>query len=83
MCHMAVILESKNVKVSLCLIKHDATKAYGGVEHYTDLIVSTSSPERFTRGERAPGTPWVGYWVGSRGILSAVKERKVSWHARE
>jgi hypothetical protein len=36
---------------------------------------SASRPTRFTPGERAPGTHWVGRWVGSKAVLDAVEER--------
>jgi hypothetical protein len=48
-------------------------KAYGGVDVYihislTSVLVGTewsaSRPGRFTPGERAPGTHWIGGWVG-------------------
>jgi hypothetical protein len=29
---------------------------------------SASRPGRFTLGERAPATHWIGYWEGPRGI---------------
>jgi hypothetical protein len=47
------------VKLSLCLIKHQATK------------------------ERAPGTHWIGVWVGPRSVLVAVVKRKIPSPRRE
>jgi hypothetical protein len=37
---------------------------------------SASSPGRFTPGERAPFTHWVGGWVGPRAGLGDVERRK-------
>jgi hypothetical protein len=37
---------------------------------------SASRPNRFTPGERAPGTHWIGGWVGSRAGLDGVEKRK-------
>jgi hypothetical protein len=60
-------------------------KAYGGVDVYihiffTSTLVggewSASRPSRFTPGERAPGTHWVGGWVGPRASLDDVEKRK-------
>jgi hypothetical protein len=31
-----------------------------------------SRPGRFTLRERAPGTHWIGGWVGPRAVLDAV-----------
>jgi hypothetical protein len=36
----------------------------------------TSRPGRFTPGERAPGTRWIGDWVGLRAGLDDLEERK-------
>jgi hypothetical protein len=62
-------------------------KRYGGVDVYlyihlflTSALVgdecSASHPGRFTRLERAPGTHWVGGWVGPRTRLDDVKRRE-------
>jgi hypothetical protein len=60
-------------------------KAYGGVDvlnhvFLTSALVggewSASRPDRFTSGERAPGTYWKGSWVGSRAGLNDVEKRK-------
>jgi hypothetical protein len=32
-----------------------------------------SRPGRFTAQERAPGTDWIGGWVGPKGSLEAMK----------
>jgi hypothetical protein len=37
---------------------------------------SASRPDRFTPGEIAPSTDWIGGWVGSRAGLDAVEKRK-------
>jgi hypothetical protein len=39
---------------------------------------STLRPSRFTPGDRAPGTHWIGGWVGPRAGLDDVKKRKFS-----
>jgi hypothetical protein len=38
---------------------------------------SASRPDRFTPRERAPGTHWIGGWVGPRAVLDAVMKRKI------
>jgi hypothetical protein len=56
-------------------MKHHATKAYGGVDVYTHVFLTTalvggewsaSRNGRFTPGESAPGTLWIGGWVDPR-----------------
>jgi hypothetical protein len=44
---------------------------------------SASRPCHFTPGERAPGTHWIGGWVGPRVGLDAVEKRKIlhSWES--
>jgi hypothetical protein len=37
---------------------------------------SASCPCRFNPGERAPGTHWLGGWMGLRSGLHNVKKRK-------
>jgi hypothetical protein len=41
---------------------------------------SASCPSHFTPTERAPGTHWIGCWVGPRAILDAVKRKIPSPH---
>jgi hypothetical protein len=38
---------------------------------------SASGPFRFTTGEMAPGTHWIGGCVGPRASLDAVEKRKI------
>jgi len=38
---------------------------------------STSCPSCFNPRERAPGTHWIGGWVGPRAILDMVVKRKI------
>jgi hypothetical protein len=61
-------------------------KAYGGVEAQLRAFLisavdggewSASGPSRFTPRERAPGTHWIGGWLGPRAILDAVMKRKI------
>jgi hypothetical protein len=50
---------------------HSSTSALGGGEW------SASRPYRFTPKERAPGTHWLGGWVGPRTVLDAVMKKKI------
>jgi hypothetical protein len=38
---------------------------------------SASRLGRFTPGEEAPGTHWIGGWVGPRAGLDALDKRKI------
>jgi hypothetical protein len=40
-------------------------------------------PGCFTPRERAPGTHWIGGWVGLRAVLDAVVKRKIPSLRRE
>jgi len=64
-------------------------KTYWGVEVQLHTFLTSaldggecqvSRPGRFTPTERAPGTLWIGGWVGPRVILDAVVKRKISSH---
>jgi hypothetical protein len=44
---------------------------------------SASRPGRFTPRESAPGTHWIGDWVGPRAVLDAVEKRKIPSPRRE
>jgi hypothetical protein len=61
-------------------------KTYRVVEVYIHVFLtsalvggdwSSSRPGPFTPGERAPGTHWIGGWVGPRAGLDDVKKRKI------
>jgi hypothetical protein len=41
------------------------------------------TPGRFTPRKRAPGTHWIGGWVGPRAVLDAVVKRKIPSPRRE
>jgi hypothetical protein len=60
-------------------------KAYGGVDVYIHIFLtlalaggewSASRPGRFTPGERAPSTHWIGGWVNPKSGLDDVEKRK-------
>jgi hypothetical protein len=56
---------------------HSLTSALDGCEW------SASRLGRFTPRERAPGTHWIGGWMGSRAILDAVMKRIIPSLPRE
>jgi hypothetical protein len=56
---------------------HSLTSALDGGEW------SVSRPGRFTPRERAPGTHYMGGWVGPRAVLDAVVKRKIPSPRRE
>jgi hypothetical protein len=41
------------------------------------------APARFIPMEKAPGTLWIGGWVGPRAVLDAVVKRKIPSPRRE
>jgi hypothetical protein len=69
------------VKLFLYLTKHHAMRAYWEWRYSSSHSLtsaldggewSASRPGRFTPRERAPGTHWIGGWVGPRAVLDAV-----------
>jgi hypothetical protein len=56
---------------------HSLTSALDGGEW------SASRPGHFTSRERAPGTHWIGGWVGPRAVLDSVVKRKIPSPRRE
>jgi hypothetical protein len=74
------------IKLSLCLTKHHAMKAYwewryNSTHSLTSALGgggwSASRPGRLTLRGRDPGTHWTGGWVGPRTVLDAVGKRKI------
>jgi hypothetical protein len=68
------------------LIKHYASKTYGGVDihphvFFISALVASKWPasrlSHFTPWERAPGTDWIGWWMGPRTGLDEVGGRKI------
>jgi hypothetical protein len=68
------------------LTEHHAMKAYWGWRYnYTHSLTSAldggewsaSRSGRLTPRERAPGTHWIGSWVGPRAVLDAAVKRKI------
>jgi hypothetical protein len=60
-------------------------KTYGGVDVQIHVFLTSTlaggewsalRPGRFTPGERAPGTHWIGGWMGPRAGLGDVEKRK-------
>jgi hypothetical protein len=60
-------------------------KVYGEVDVYIHVFLTSAVVEdewsasrlcRFTPGERAPGTHWIGGWVGPIAGLDDVEKRK-------
>jgi hypothetical protein len=74
--------KSKVVPVLKQAPRHENVLGNGGIA--PRLLTSTlgggewsaSSPRRFIRGERAPGTHWIERWVGPRAGLDVAEKRK-------
>jgi hypothetical protein len=67
------------------LVQYSTTKTYGGVHVYSHVFLtsalvggewSASHPGRFTLEGRAPGTHWIGGWVGPTASLDDVEKGK-------
>jgi hypothetical protein len=74
------------------LTEHHVMKAHWGVEVCLHAFLtsaldgggwSASRPGRFIPRERAPGTHWIGGWVGPRASLDAVVRRKLPSPCRD
>jgi hypothetical protein len=72
------------IKLSLCLTKHHAMESYwesGGIA--PRILISAldegewlaSRPAGFTPTGRAPGTHWIGGWVGPRAGMDALVKK--------
>jgi hypothetical protein len=74
------------MKLSLCLIKYYAMKTYRGVEVYLHVFLNSALdggewwvsfvPRPLYLRERAPGTHWIGGWVGPIVGLDALEKRR-------
>jgi hypothetical protein len=51
--------------------------------HQIDVSGQLHAPGHFTPRERAPGTHWIGGWVGPRAVLEAVVKRRIPSPRRE
>jgi hypothetical protein len=80
------------VKLSLCLTKYHAMKAYWGSGGTSPRILHLDTRWRwmvsFTGRPlyprvRASGTHWIGGWVGPRADLDTVMKRKIPSPRRE
>jgi hypothetical protein len=77
--------KDKVVPCAFLLTQHHAMKAYWGKYSSTHSLTSAldggewsaSHPSCFIPRERAPGTHWIGGWVGPRAILDMVVKRKI------
>jgi hypothetical protein len=79
--------KGKKVNLSLCFNwapRHEGVLGewrYSSTHSLTSAIDggewSASRPGRFTLRGRAPGTHWIGGWVGPRAVLDAVVKRKI------
>jgi hypothetical protein len=72
-------LHFRVLRLSLRLTKHYDMKTYRGVDVWIQVFLISalvggewlaSCPCRFTPGERAPGTHWIGGWVDPRAGLN-------------
>jgi hypothetical protein len=72
--------------LSLYSTKHHTMKTYWGSGGIAPRILdlgtrwsewSASRPRRFIPRERAPGTHWIGGWVGPRAVLDTVVKREI------
>jgi hypothetical protein len=80
------------VKLSLCLTEHHAMKTYGESGGIAPRILDLGTRKRrvvsFTPRplyprKKAPGTHWIGGWVGPGAVLDAVVKRKIPNPRRE
>jgi hypothetical protein len=55
----------------------DSLRNEGTREMYYGSCISASRSDRFTPGLKAPGTHWIGGWVGPRTSLDVVVKRNI------
>jgi hypothetical protein len=92
--NLTKLYSSVEVKVNLSLCFNWAPRHEGVLGEWryisTHSLTSTldggewsvSRPDRFTPKERAPGTNWIGGWVGHRAGMDAVVKRIPSPHRK-
>jgi hypothetical protein len=87
-----LFLHIKDKFVPVLLTKHHAIKVYWGVEvrlyAFLNSVLdggewSASHLGRFIPRERAPGSHWIGGWVGPRASLDAVVNGKIPSSCRD
>jgi hypothetical protein len=67
----------QKVKLALCLISTMPWRHRGSGDIAPPFLTSAASVRcRFTAGERATGTHWIGGWVGPTIGLDTVEKRK-------
>jgi hypothetical protein len=73
--------KGKRKSYPCALTEHHAMKAYWGSGSIAPLILCPRHwmgwVVSFTPTERAPGTHWIGGWVGPRAVLDMVVKRKI------
>jgi hypothetical protein len=79
-------LQQGEADVFLCLIKHSAMKTCGKVDVRIHVFLhsvsvgaewSSSHSGRFTPRQNAPGTHWIGGWLGPGTCLDEMESRKI------
>jgi hypothetical protein len=58
-------------------VARDSIRNEGTREINYGSCISASRPDRITPRERAPGTQWIGGWVGPRTGLEVVEKRNI------
>jgi hypothetical protein len=86
-----IFIPSKLIKLSLCFKwapSHEGVLGSGGIALRIFYLGTrwrwlASRPGCFTPRERAPGTHWIGSWVGPRAVLDTVVKRRIPSPRRE
>jgi hypothetical protein len=79
---LPLCLIKKKVKLSVLNTTHYAMKAYGGMDVWTHIFLTTalvggewsvSAPAALPQN---PRPQWIGGWMGSRAVLDDAEKRK-------